>query len=167
VLSRDGRHLLGSALNETQQGLLLKTANGMEAGATYSAQALNASLPETYLGMDIFMGAKASVSLVQQFNATTGEAQAPLKLPASLTGQVFANSSAGLAAGVEGVGLARTMAAYGSPMAKRARKVADASVRLAKPIKNGPSMPVLLDAAASLHNAKRKREEEQKKKGVK
>jgi flagellar hook-associated protein FlgK len=98
VLSRDGRHLLGSALNETQQGLLLKTTNGMEAGATYSAQALNASLPDTYLGLDIFMGAKASVSLVQQFNATTGEAQAPLKLPATLTGQVFTETSGDLAA---------------------------------------------------------------------
>jgi flagellar hook-associated protein 1 FlgK len=99
VLSRDGRHLLGTALNATQQDLLLKTANGMEAGATYSTQALNARGTDTYLDMDIFMGAKGNVSLVQQFDVTTGEVQAPLKFPASLSSQVFANSPGGLAAG--------------------------------------------------------------------
>lgn len=99
VLSRDGRHLLGSALTPTQQGLLVKQANGMEAGATYSATTLNASHPASYLGMDIFMGAKASVSLSQQFNAVTGEIQSPLKTAATLTSKTFVNSTDGFAAG--------------------------------------------------------------------
>ena len=98
VLTRDGRHLIGSALNDTQQGLMLKASNGMEAGATYSAQTLNATAPASYLGMDIFMGAKASVSLMQQFNATTGEAQAPLAVAAKLTGNAFVGSADPIAA---------------------------------------------------------------------
>jgi flagellar hook-associated protein 1 FlgK len=98
VLTRDGRHLIGSALNDTQQGLMLKASNGMEAGATYSAQTLNATAPDSYLGMDIFMGAKASVSLMQQFNATTGEAQAPLAVAAMLTGNTFVGSTEPIAA---------------------------------------------------------------------
>ncbi len=99
VLTRDGRHLLGQALSEDEQALLLKTANGMEAGATYSTAQLNASGSDTYLEMDIFMGAKAEVGLVQQFNATTGDVLAPTKAPAVLTGHTFVPSSGGIAAG--------------------------------------------------------------------
>jgi flagellar hook-associated protein FlgK len=98
VLTRDGRHLIGSALNDTQQGLMVKAGNGMEVGATYSTQTLNGKTPATYLGIDIFMGAKASVSMVQQFNATTGEAQAPLALAAKLTGNTFVDSADPIAA---------------------------------------------------------------------
>jgi flagellar hook-associated protein FlgK len=99
VLSRDGRHILGSPLSATQQGLLIKTANGAEVGATYQDSQLNASLPDTYLGMDIFMGAKASVQETQQFNATTGEAMAPLRVAAKLVGQTFTGSGGDIAAG--------------------------------------------------------------------
>lgn len=99
VLSRDGRHIIGSPLSTTQQGLLIKTANGAEVGATYQDSQLNASLPDTYLGMDIFMGAKASVQETQQFNATTGEAMAPLRVAAKLVGQTFTGSGGDIAAG--------------------------------------------------------------------
>jgi flagellar hook-associated protein FlgK len=98
VLTRDGRHLIGSALNDTQQGLMLKVSNGMEAGATYSTQTINLTAPASYQGMDIFMGAKASVSLMQQFNATTGEAQAPLAVAAKLKGDIFVGSADPIAA---------------------------------------------------------------------
>ncbi|WP_291915300.1 flagellar hook-associated protein FlgK [Limnohabitans sp.] len=99
VLTRDGRHLLGSPLNASQQALLLKTANGMEAGATYSTAQINGVAPDTYLGMDIFMGAIAEVGLEQQFDSTSGEALAPLKNTAKLTGQTFVDSPDSLAAG--------------------------------------------------------------------
>lgn len=99
VLTRDGRHVLGSALNTTQQGLLVKQANGMEAGATYSTETLNARQPNTYLDMDVFMGAKASVNLSQQFNAVTRELQAPLRTAASLISKDFVDSTDGLADG--------------------------------------------------------------------
>jgi flagellar hook-associated protein FlgK len=98
VLTRDGRHLIGSPLNDTQQGLMVKAGNGMEVGATYSTQTLNRTAPASYLGMDIFMGAKASVSMVLQFNATTGEAQAPMALSAKLTGNTFVGSADPIAA---------------------------------------------------------------------
>jgi flagellar hook-associated protein FlgK len=98
VITRDGRHLIGKALNETQQGLMVKASNGMEVGATYSTASLNGTPPASYLGMDIFMGAKASVSQMQQFNSTTGEAQAPLAVAAKLTGQTFVGSNDSIAA---------------------------------------------------------------------
>jgi flagellar hook-associated protein FlgK len=99
VLTRDGRHILGQTLSADEQALLIKTGNGMEAGATYSAANLNASGASSYLDMDIFMGAKAEVGLVQQFNTTTGDLLPPQKTPAVLTGNTFVPSSAGIAAG--------------------------------------------------------------------
>ena len=98
ILTRDGRHLVGSALNDTQKDQMVKASNGMEVGATYSNQTLNRTAPASYLGMDIFMGAKASVSLLQQFNATTGEAQAPMAVAAKLTGNTFLGSNDPIAA---------------------------------------------------------------------
>lgn len=99
VLTRDGRHLVGSPLSDAQQTLMLKPAGGMEAGATYSAQTLNASSPASYLGMDIFLGAQAPVGLEQQFDSVTGKALPALKTPAVLTGQTFVSSAGGLAEG--------------------------------------------------------------------
>ena len=44
VLTRDGRHLLGSGnMSSTLQSSLVQTSNGTEAGATYDASMLNAS----------------------------------------------------------------------------------------------------------------------------
>lgn len=99
VLSRDGRHLLGSPLSASQQTLLLKTANGLEEGASYSAAQINGVSPNTYLSMDVFLGAMAEVGLEQQFDSTSGKALAPLKTTASLTGQTFVESAGGLAEG--------------------------------------------------------------------
>ncbi|WP_416560878.1 flagellar hook-associated protein FlgK [Limnohabitans sp. yimb22184] len=99
VLTRDGRHLLGKALTSSEQALLLKTDNGLEAGATYSDADLNATGAASYLEMDIFMGAKADVGLTQQFNPDTRELLSPLKTAAVLTGNTFEPSAQGIAAG--------------------------------------------------------------------
>jgi flagellar hook-associated protein FlgK len=99
VLTRDGRHLLGKTLTPSEQALLLKTSNGLETGATYSAANLNATGTQSYQDMDIFMGAKADVGLVQQFNPDTRELVAPLKTAAVLTGNTFVPSSQGIDAG--------------------------------------------------------------------
>ena len=80
MLTRDGRHVLGRALSADQQSLLLKPSNGVEAGATYNTSYLNASGAASYLEMDIFMGAKADVGLVQQFNPATRELAAVLSV---------------------------------------------------------------------------------------
>ena len=99
VLTRDGRHLLGKALTASEQALLIKTGNGMEAGATYSATELNATGNASYLEMDIFMGAKADVGLLQQFNPATRELLSPQKTAAVLTSNTFVPSAGGIDAG--------------------------------------------------------------------
>lgn len=68
---------------------MVNTANGMETGATYSDQYLNKSGTQTYLGMDIFMGAKAEPLKIQQFSTQTGDAIDPLTQAAVLTGSRF------------------------------------------------------------------------------
>lgn len=82
VMTRDGRHLLGSTLSATQQNQLMRTANGMESGATYSAATLGGS----YLGMDLFLGARAGVQYLQQFNEATGKLADPIPAAAVLQG---------------------------------------------------------------------------------
>ncbi|WP_295523704.1 flagellar hook-associated protein FlgK [Limnohabitans sp. Rim8] len=99
VLTRDGRHVLGRALTDDQQSLLLKTSNGVEDGASYDTTYLNASSTQSYLEMDIFMGAKADVGLVQQFNPATLELLSPEKTAAVLTGKTFVASADGIEAG--------------------------------------------------------------------
>ena len=99
LLTRDGRHLLGKALTASEQALLIKTGNGMEAGATYSATELNATGNASYLEMDIFMGAKADVGLLQQFNPATRELLSPQKTAAVLTSNTFVPSAGGMDAG--------------------------------------------------------------------
>jgi flagellar hook-associated protein FlgK len=99
VLTRDGRHVLGRALSNDQQSLLLKTSNGMEAGASYNSTHLNALGAASYLEMDIFMGAKADVGLVQQFNPKTLELLAPQKTAAVLSSNTFVPSAGGIGAG--------------------------------------------------------------------
>jgi flagellar hook-associated protein FlgK len=85
VLTRDGRHLLG---NNQDQSVLMKTENGLEANATYSNAYLNktgTTAQPTYLGMDIFMGVKAGVLMIQQFNPATGSLTDPLAKVAQLS----------------------------------------------------------------------------------
>jgi flagellar hook-associated protein 1 len=87
VFTRDGRQLLGQVLSDPAS--IVKSVNGMESGASYSTQYLNKSGSDTYLGMDIFMGAKASPLAIQQFSAQTGDAIDPLMQPAILAGGTF------------------------------------------------------------------------------
>jgi len=84
VLTRDGRHLLGTTLNQNDQAMLMKSANGMEPLATYNTSYLNQSGSNTYMDMDIFMGVKAEPIENQQFNEISGAVLAPTMLPAAL-----------------------------------------------------------------------------------
>lgn len=60
LLTRDGRHLLGSPLSDLQRDQLMGYG-GFVAGATYSDAYLNASSPaQAYLGADYFIGARAA-----------------------------------------------------------------------------------------------------------
>jgi flagellar hook-associated protein 1 len=59
VITRDGRHLMGQALSEAQQALLLDK-DTLVAGASYSSQYLNAEKPtQAYLQASYMIGAKA------------------------------------------------------------------------------------------------------------
>ncbi len=85
VMTRDGRHVLGTALGPADQSLLMKQANGMESLATYNTSYLNQSGSNTYMDMDIFMGVKASPVQIQQFNDISGTLAPPLSQAAALT----------------------------------------------------------------------------------
>ena len=61
VLTRDGRQLLGKALDASQQARVMTTDNGFAAGANYSAAYLNQSGSAGYKGINVFYGAKAEV----------------------------------------------------------------------------------------------------------
>lgn len=98
VFSRDGRHLLGSDLGATAQGQtvldrILKSTNGFEQGATYSDAVLNkaGNSPDRYLDMDLFLGARAGVQEIQQFNPSTGALIQPIQMPAMLQGRAVGN----------------------------------------------------------------------------
>ena len=84
VLTRDGRQLIGHPDNS-----LVSSEIGMEDGATWSDQYLNKSGSARYLGMDIFMGAKAEPLAIQQYDAKTGDAIAPTLQVAALKGGTF------------------------------------------------------------------------------
>ena len=114
VISRDGRHILGKALSADQQAWLVKSDNGMESGATYSAEGLNASGGSSYMDMDIFMGAKASVGQELQFDQN-GKLLSPVKVPAVLTGKTFAGSTGSVAAGTFTLN-GHAMPALGGPL---------------------------------------------------
>jgi flagellar hook-associated protein FlgK len=58
LLTRDGRHLLGSPLTSDQQDLLIGSG-GMVPGARYSADYLNAEPKDAYLGADYYLGVRA------------------------------------------------------------------------------------------------------------
>lgn len=87
VLTRDGMHLLGRTLNDEEQGWMIKTANGMENGAQYNTSSLNAVSLNTYMDMDLFLGAKAVPQEIQQFNPVTGAPQDPILQSAALIAQ--------------------------------------------------------------------------------
>ena len=102
VFTRDGRHLLGTDLNgpagspstEGQAIIarIMKTANGMEAGAQYSEDQLNKTSDQRYLDMDLFMGVRAPIQFVQQFNPSTGALLEPKATPPVMQGRALGES---------------------------------------------------------------------------
>ena len=108
VFTRDGRHLLGTDLNGSDEtpsteGLaiiarIMKSTNGMEDGAQYSENLLNQSVTTDsnnqtadarYLDMDLFMGVRAPIQYVQQFNPSTGALLEPLATPPVMQGRTL------------------------------------------------------------------------------
>jgi flagellar hook-associated protein FlgK len=114
VLTRDGRHLLGTALTDSQISLILTTEQGMEEGATYSSDYLG----ESFLGMDLFLGARADVRQQQEFDPDTGAVLDATLLPAQLQGRTLTSELTSIAADtyeLNGVSLGE-LAATGSTL---------------------------------------------------
>jgi len=99
VITRDGRHLLGKALDETQQELIVTPSQGASTGATYSDDYLNRSGLSGYKGMGIFYGARASVQTQALFDAQ-GQIGTATITPNLLSGaRVPAGVAGGIASG--------------------------------------------------------------------
>ncbi len=69
VFTRDGRHLIGTALDATTQQLMLSTGNGFITGAGYSDQYLNLSGSDGYRQLSVFYGARAERGGDPRFDA--------------------------------------------------------------------------------------------------
>ena len=108
VITRDGRHLMGQALNESQQEMMLTPAQGVSSGASYSASYLNRSGLSGYKGMSVFYGARASVPTKALFD-TQGQFGGASITPSLLSGaRIPAGQTGGIAAGavsINGVAL--------------------------------------------------------------
>jgi flagellar hook-associated protein FlgK len=85
VLTRDGRQLLGQALSETEKYQLLTPTNGFAANASYSDAYLNKSGEYAYRDLDLFYGAKSTVSYGQNYDQFGAKGPA-LPMPAVLDG---------------------------------------------------------------------------------
>ena len=99
VITRDGRHLMGQSLTETQQDLMLTPAQGVSVGASYSEAYLNRSGLSGYKGMSVFYGARASVQTQALFD-TQGQFGGATITPGLLSGaRIPAGQAGGIAAG--------------------------------------------------------------------
>jgi flagellar hook-associated protein FlgK len=92
VITREGRHLLGSALTVDQQRDVLALP-GMTPGSTYSAEHLNkGGTSDAYLNGDYFLGALARSAVVPSYDPLTGEEVGTVVAPARLDGGPMATS---------------------------------------------------------------------------
>jgi flagellar hook-associated protein FlgK len=99
VITRDGRHLMGQSLTQTQQDLILTPDQGVSSGASYSAAYLNRSGLSGYKGMSVFYGARASVQTQALFD-TQGQFGGATITPSLLSGaRIPASQAGGIAAG--------------------------------------------------------------------
>lgn len=99
LLTRDGRHVMGRALDETTQARLMLPEQGIAAGASYSSAYLNQSGVLGYKGMTVFYGARADVAVQQAFDSR-GLPSVAVNKPAVLSGgRITAGQTTGLPAG--------------------------------------------------------------------
>lgn len=85
VMTRDGRHLIGSELDILGPSLMTPQ-NGFEAGATYSAAGLSGDGAK-YLDLDLFYGAKAEVGQLVEYD-DAGKLLPTRLLPAEMLSSV-------------------------------------------------------------------------------
>ena len=83
LITRDGRHLIGTTLSEDEKFQMLNTSNGFSEALTYSDAYMNLSGEKAYLDGNLFYGTKASVLYEQQFDKL-GQPDDPTPVPAQL-----------------------------------------------------------------------------------
>lgn len=83
VLTKDGRHLIGSEMSIDEKYQVLSKENGFSEPVTFSDAYLNKSGVNGYLNANVFYGAKGSVVYAQQFDRL-GQPMAPTPTPAKL-----------------------------------------------------------------------------------
>jgi flagellar hook-associated protein FlgK len=83
LITRDGRHLIGTTLTEDEKFQMLSTNNGFNPALTYSDAYMNMSGEKGYLDTNVFYGTKASVLYEQQFDKL-GQPDDPTPVPAEL-----------------------------------------------------------------------------------
>jgi len=91
VFTRDGRQIIGSAIDSTLQGQVITTANGFEVNAGYSSAYLNVNGTESYKDLSVFYGARADLRKQMQWDMTQTDPEkhpplASTNLPALLEG---------------------------------------------------------------------------------
>jgi len=105
VMTKDGRHLIGSAISDLSlRESTLTTGNGFAEGATYSTDHLNksgdAGYPTAgYKGMTVFYGAQASAQSQPIYNPDGTLSPKTKDFPAVLQGDRIAPMAYGVAAG--------------------------------------------------------------------
>jgi len=98
-MTRDGRQVIGQALDATLQAQVMTPDNGFADGASYSAAYLNKSAAAGYKGIAVFYGAKAT-ALQQPTYDKQGVPTGTVPIAANLAGgRIAAAQTAGLAAG--------------------------------------------------------------------
>ena len=121
VMTRDGRQILGSAMDtpETQSHLAaLFSTNGMTPKASYSLDYLNQSGSAGYKDMTVFYGARAAV-LQQPNYDNSGQVLSTTPVAATLNGGSIDPQSPGFAAGtfvLNGVSLGALSPTDGNPL---------------------------------------------------
>ena len=105
VFTRDGRQLVGAAINSDLQSLLIKPENGFEANASYSSAYLNVTGADSYKDLEVFYGAKAEVGKQMRWDLaeadpTKHSVLAATDLPAQLTSSAIQTGMTSIASGV-------------------------------------------------------------------
>lgn len=105
VFTRDGRQLIGAAINSDLQSLMLKPENGFATNATYSNAYLNVTGSESYKDLSVFYGAKAEVGSQLQWDMAEADptkhtALASKNLPAQLNSTSIQSGMTSIASGL-------------------------------------------------------------------
>ena len=105
VFTRDGRQLVGAAIDSDMQSLMLKPENGFATNATYSNAYLNVTGTESYKDLSVFYGAKAEVGKQLRWDMAEADpakhtALASANLPAQLISTSIQSDMTSIASGL-------------------------------------------------------------------